>query len=110
MQIVSLQPVPSQTLSVTLNNQSCQINLYQKSAGLYFDLIVNGAPNPTVCGVLCLNGNPLVVYLYLGFLGDFFFIDTENLTTPSDPVYTGLGSRFQLVYFDAADVAAAQAA
>jgi hypothetical protein len=110
MQIVPLQPVPSQTLSITLNNQACQINVYQKSNGLYFDLIVNGAPNPTVVGVLCLNGNPLVVYLYLGFIGDFLFIDTENLATPSDPDFTGLGGRFQLVYFTAADVAAAQAA
>lgn len=110
MQIVPLQPVPSQTLGITLNNQACQINLYQKSTGLYFDLIVNGAPNPTVRGVLCLNGNPLVIYSYLGFVGDFLFVDTVNLTTPSDPIYTGLGSRFHLIYFVAADVAAAQAA
>lgn len=105
MLIVPLQAVPSQTLGITLNNQSCQINVYQKSNGLYFDLIVNGAPDPKVCGVLCLNANLLVIYLYLGFIGDFAFVDTENLTTPSDPDYTGLGGRFALIYFEPSDLA-----
>lgn len=104
MQVVPLQAVPSQTLSVTLNNQSCQINVYQKSTGLYFDLIVNGAPNPTVCGILCLNANLLIIYEYLGFIGDFAFLDTVNLTMPSDPDYTGLGSRFILMYFTPSDL------
>jgi len=107
MLIVRLQPVPSQTLSIVLDNQACQINLYQKATGLFFDLIVNGAAQPTVSGVICENGNSLVKYAYLGFNGDLLFVDTVDLTTPSDPFYTGLGSRYQMVYYDAADIAAA---
>lgn len=104
MQIVPLSSVPNQTVNITLSNQSCQINLYQKSTGLYFDLIVNGAPNPTVCGVICQNANRLVRYGYLGFIGDFCFLDTQNLVTPADPVYTGLGSRFDLAYLLPSDI------
>ena len=43
MQIIPLQAVPSQTLNVNLNNQACTINVYQKSTGLFIDLLVNDA-------------------------------------------------------------------
>jgi hypothetical protein len=38
---------------------------------------------------------------YLGFIGDLSFTDTQGT---SDPVYTGLGSRFVLLYLEASDL------
>lgn len=101
MLIVPLQATPNQTLSVILANQNCRITVYQRFFGLYFDLISNGAA--VRAGVSCLNGNKLVRYQYLGFTGDFLFFDTQGKT---DPVYTGLGARYQLAYLEAADLVA----
>lgn len=91
--IIPLQAVPSQSFSVGLSNQACQLNIYQKSTGLFFDLLV--ANVPVVTGVICRNLTKLVRYLYLGFIGDLAFIDTQG---SSDPYYTGLGSRYLLAY------------
>lgn len=102
MLIVPLQATPSQVLSVILANQSCRISVYQKFFGLYFDLVVPSNPTPGIrAGVSCLNGNRLIRYAYLGFIGDFLFFDTQGKT---DPVYTGLGTRYQLAYLEASDL------
>lgn len=100
--IIPLQAVPNQTLSTIIGNQNCRINVYQLFFGLYLDLIVNGVP--VRAGVSCLNRNRLIRYKYLPFIGDLVFFDTQGSL---DPVYTGLGGRFQLAYLEAADLAAA---
>ncbi len=98
--IIPLQAVPSQSFNVGLSNQACQVNIYQKSTGLFFDLLVANAP--IVTGVICRNLTKLVRYLYLGFIGEFAFIDTQGAT---DPYYTGLGSRYLLAYVPPATTA-----
>ena len=103
MQIVPLNANPNQTLTVGLLNQACQINVYQKSGGLFMDVYVNNAL--IIAGVLCENLNRIVRSLYLGFVGDFVFYDTQGT---SDPDYTGLGSRFQLVYLSPHDLSGPQ--
>jgi hypothetical protein len=40
---------------------------------------------------------------YTPFVGDFVFLDTQGT---SNPFYTGLGTRYQLIYLEAADLAA----
>lgn len=104
MQVISLQPIPNQTLQAQLGGQACTLNVYQQAYGLFMDVYVGATL--IVAGVICLNATLIVRSEYLGFSGDFEFLDTENLTTPSDPVYTGLGSRFQLIYLTAAEIAA----
>ena len=99
MQIIPLQPLPAQNFTVNLNNQPCQISVYQKLSGLYLDLQVNNAL--IIGGVLCQNLNRIVRSLYLGFSGDLAFIDTQG---QDDPVFTGLGDRFQLAYLAPADL------
>ena len=95
--IVPLQPVASQTLSVALNNQACQVNLYVLGSApfehLYLDLLVSDSL--IIGGVICQNLNPIVRDAYLGFVGDLMFQDTQGA---DDPVYTGLGSRWILNY------------
>lgn len=93
--VVPTQPVANQTLQVQLSGQACVINLYQTAYALFMDLYVGNSL--VVCGVICENLNRIVRSAYLGFDGDFAFVDTQGL---SDPIYYGLGSRWQLVYFD----------
>lgn len=98
MLIVPLQPVPSQAVTVLLGGQPSQIDLYQKSTGLFLDLRVSDAP--IIVGTVCLNRVPVVRSVYLGFAGDLMLFDTMGA---SDPDFTGLGSRFLLAYLTPAD-------
>lgn len=96
---IALQAVPNQTLATPLGNQNCQLNVFQKGEFVYMDVFVNAAP--IVLGVICENKNRIVRDRYLGFLGDFAFIDMQGDT---DPVYTGLGDRYQLIYLEEAEL------
>lgn len=100
MQLIPIQPVPSQQLQVVLANQNCQISIYQKPQGIFVDLISNGVTISTA--VIAQDANPLCPISYTGFQGNIVFTDTQG---NSDPVYTGLGSRYQLVYLTAAEFA-----
>jgi hypothetical protein len=102
MQIIPTQAVPSQTFQVNLANQVCQINIYQKPSGLYMDVICATMVNGGLWGVLCENLNRIVRSLYLGFSGDFIWIDGQGET---DPVFESLGSRYSLAYLAASDLA-----
>ena len=99
MLFIPLQQVPNQAVSVNLNGQYCQINVYQKFFGVFLDLYV--ADVLIIGGVLCENLNRCVRSAYLGFSGDLGFWDTQGT---SDPDYTGVGSRYQLVYLTPADL------
>jgi hypothetical protein len=105
MLIVPLQPVPNQTVTVSLANQTCRINVYQKDEGLFLDLYVNDVL--IIGGVICYNLTKIVRSLYLGFIGDLGFIDNNaSANVPAtDPVYSGLGSRYSLAYLELADLA-----
>jgi hypothetical protein len=94
MQVIPLTAVASQSFTIQLNGQNCEINIYQKSTGLYFDLILNGSG--IVNTMICLNAVGLVREIYLGFIGQLVFIDTQGT---DDPYYTGLGSRYILTYW-----------
>jgi hypothetical protein len=96
---VPLQGVPSQSLSVVLGDQNCQINVYVKSTGVYIDLYVSNAP--IVTATICRDRVRLVREKYLSFLGDLAFVDTEGT---SDPRLEGLGSRFILAYIQSNDL------
>ena len=100
MLIVPTQPVPNQTLRVLLDGQATQLDIYQKATGLFIDVFVNDVL--IIGGVICENLNRIVRSLYLGFSGDLAFID--NLTgqngVGTDPIYTGLGTRYSLAYIE----------
>jgi len=98
-EIVTLQAVPNQTLAVPLAGQNCQLNVYQKTGGLFIDVLIND--EPIILGVICQNKNRIVRDLYLGFAGDFAFFDTQG---EADPDYTGLGGRYQLIYIEASEL------
>lgn len=101
MKIIPLPAFASQTFNVVLAGQSCALNLYQKSTGLYLDLAIAG--RAVASGVLCRDRVKLLRQEYLGFLGDLAFMDTQG---QDDPHFDGLGSRWVLVYLEPEDVAA----
>ena len=95
MVVIPLVATPSQTLSVLLGGQNCNIRLYEKSTGVFFDLDVDSTP--VASGVICRDRLMLVRRAYLGFVGDLVFCDTQGT---DDPDSTGFGARFQLVYIE----------
>lgn len=117
MMTVPLISEPAQTLSFIAANQSCAISLYSLQTpgdilnsstttlltgypALYMDLSVGGV-SIYECR-LCRNLIPLLLGSeYFGFVGNFVFVDTLSNT---DPIYTGLGSQYQLVYLEASDL------
>jgi len=106
MQIVPLQPVPNQTLQVQLNGQACTLYVLQSPFGLFMTVYVG--TTLIIASVICENFNRIVRSLYLGFSGDFVFLDTQGT---EDPIYTGLGgstARFQLLYLTPAELPAGQ--
>jgi hypothetical protein len=96
MQDIPLSPKPSQSLQVALNGQSCVLEIYQLDYGLFINVYMND--KIIVGGQICQNLNRIVrdsiaAISAPGFVGDFFFYDTEGT---DDPIYTGLGKRFKL--------------
>ena len=98
MKQINIQSVPSQQLQAVLDGQNCAISVYVKEQCMFFDLSVNGTQ--IARAVQCKNLVSLVPTSYLGFAGWLLFYDTQGT---GDPVYTGLGSRWVLLYLDSAD-------
>jgi len=101
MLVVPVQPLPSQVISVQLGGQNCTLAIYQTSYAVFMDVYVSGALLDG--GRICENLNRVIRDAYLGFIGDLAFRDTQAM---SDPYYTGLGSRYVLIYLEADDLPA----
>lgn len=100
MQVVPLQPIPNQTLQSQLDGQPVTLTVYQNAYGLFVDAYLN---NVLIAGgVIGLNLVKLIRTVAGDFSGDFVFFDTQGL---ENPIYTGLGSRYFLVYFTAEELA-----
>jgi len=96
MQEIPRQAAPSQSVKVVLADQNCQLLIQQKPQGLFVDLSVDGTN--IVTSVIARDAVPLVCREYAGFSGNLLFIDTQGSL---DPEYTGLGTRYSLVYLTA---------
>ena len=99
MQIIPVQDVPSQTLTVNLAGQQTQLNIYTRTTGLYCDILVNN--KLILGGVACVNLARMVQNTYLGFIGDLAWNDSQGDTEPSTP---GLGTRYILYYITAEEL------
>lgn len=95
MLIVPLKAVPSQTEQIALGGQSALITVRTIGGLLYFSL--GGVLTNRIARD---RARLLVGAQYHGFLGDFAFVDTQGR---DDPRYPGLGTRWQLVYFNAGE-------
>lgn len=117
---VPLADVPAQSLNITLDGQAVTLNLYTlpRSAQwyslgqpntyqqpgqintLFMDVLFGG--NPVLTCIQCGNLQRLLeATQYTPFVGDFVFVDTQ---ASADPVSPGLGTRYQLIYLEAADL------
>ena len=114
MQVVPLEALPSQTLQIVLGGQNCALSVYTLDGYDYTDPTL-GTPNTNVYldfaynGIdvtetqICFNKKRLLINRqYLGFVGDFMFVDTQGT---NDPQFAGLGSRYVLLYLSASDLA-----
>lgn len=91
---IPLIATPSQSLSVQLGAQNCEITVSQKyEGGVFLTLRADG--QDIVTNSLCRNLVSVVRQDYLPFSGELAFVDTQGA---SDPDYTGFGTRFQLAY------------
>lgn len=94
---IPLSATSSQTLTVQLGEQSCRLTIRQRRTGLFVDLYVSDVA--VVLGVKALDRVGMVRGAYLDFTGQLFFVDTQGT---DDPSYAGLGSRWLLLWDDAA--------
>ena len=99
--VIPIQPIPNQLVAATLDGQPTKIAIYQKSTGLYVDVYKNDAL--VIGGVIALTGVRIIRDSYFGFLGDFLFTNTKP-SDASDPVYTGLGDQYLMMYLEAAEL------
>lgn len=91
---IPLIATPSQSLTVSLGGQQCDIQIVQKyKCGVFLSMAVNGVS--VISCVICRDRVSLVRRPYLPFAGTLAFIDTQGKT---DPDYTGFGTRYQLAY------------
>jgi len=93
-QTLPIQAVPAQTFQATLSEQDCQITIRQLASGVYIDVGIAGSP--VISGKRCTDRVSLIRYAYLNFIGYLYFVDTTQ--QGNDPYYSGLGSRYILVY------------
>lgn len=103
MQQIPIQPTPNQTLNCVIGGQNCTIVLSQKSEGIFVDVLVDNTR--VVSNVLAHDAVPLVCRTYDGFIGNLTFVDTQGNV---DPEYSGLGSRYALIYLSAEEYALVQ--
>jgi hypothetical protein len=113
MMVVPISDVPSQTLQTVLGGQNCNISVYIKTGAdltdqtlqtpkqqTYMDLSYDSITVTTTA--LCLDQERILLdRQYLGFVGDFMFVDTQG---SDDPVYTGFGTRWVLLYLESTDL------
>jgi len=102
MQIIPIQAVPNQTVTASLGGQQVQIDLRTMRTGLFANIFLNNAP--LLYGVQCLDRVRMIRNSYFGFTGDLGFVDQQGQT---DPVYTGLGTRYLLYYLEVSDIGSA---
>lgn len=101
MQTIQAQAVPNQQMQCQLGTQSVTLIIAQTTYGLFMTVEVAG--ETIIAGVICENLNRIVRDAYLGFSGDFVWYDTQGA---DDPIYTGIGTRFALIYLSPSDLAA----
>lgn len=103
MQEIPLRATGNQTLQVVLEGQNCSLRLYTRGLSdgvetLFCDLSID--QEPVFYGCPCLDGLPMPLYAWLGMTGQLVFIDMEGDEAPR---WSGLGSRWKLLYMSPAE-------
>lgn len=96
---IPINAVAYQSVKVPLSGQSVQLDIQQRSTGLYMNIWLNNTM--IMAGVLCQNKTWIVRKAYFGMPGDLTFVDTKG---DDDPNSSGLGDRFILYYQEGQNV------
>lgn len=99
MQQIPLTAVPIQRLAVTLDGQSCSIEVRQNGPRVYLSLWLG---EQMILGARVCRDRTLMLTgaHYLGFAGDLMWVDNSAF---DDPQWWGLDGRWSLVYLTAAE-------
>ncbi len=97
--VIPLNAVAFQSVQVPLSGQQFQLDIQQRSTGLYVTISMNGIM--IISGVLCQDRTWIVRRASYGLPGDFTFLDTLGET---DPMYSGLGAQYLLFYQEGQNV------
>ena len=92
---VPLSALPSQELSLVLSNQDVTVRVLTRGDYLYLDDLKDGSA--VIQGQLIVTGQNLLPSGLADFIGNFQMVDING---NSDPVYTGLGTQYRLLYSD----------
>lgn len=93
--IIPVPATPNPQFQCVLDGKQAQIALTTTNYGLFADVLYNGVP--VANSRLCLDRTDINPARYLGLPQALFFADVQGTT---DPVYTGFGTRYLLVYGD----------
>lgn len=104
-QIVPLQVLPNQHLTITLDQQKYDITLKTITDLTYATISVNGTK--VIDNVRCIPLHPLLPYKYLEGVGGNFVFYTTNDELPN---YMSFGVTHVLVYASVAELVALRAA
>lgn len=95
--IIPIRAVPAQTVQVALAGQP--VTLYLRQLGGRQYISVSWAGTVLCETVLMVNRSAIIRAAYTGFVGDIAVYDTQGDDAPE---YTGWGSRWLLLFNDAA--------
>lgn len=100
---ISLQTLPNQNLTTTLNNNNYAIQLKNCGGSMVVTIIRNGVT--LVQNLICVAGTPLIPYQYLED-GNFLFLTNDSEL----PDYTQFGITQFLIYASPSELEALRAA
>lgn len=92
MMVVPLEAIPNQRVDVVLSGSAYSVEILTRRGRLYITVWQDAA--------IILSNRYLAAYAPL--VKGFVLADTEGT---DDPVYEGLGARWQLLFAEAADIA-----
>jgi len=92
MQVIPLEPIPNQSLTLVLDGNRWSLTIKQAVTSMFADIALND--QPIMQGVRFCVGTPLIPYRYLQGFGNFLLLtDNEDL-----PDWQQFGASQQLVY------------
>ncbi len=95
---IQVAPLVAQSFKVVLGEQACEIEIRERLGRLYMSLVADGVTAWT--NYPCFDRQNIKPFRHMPFVGGLYFIDVEGY---SDPVASGLGTRYFLVYFPTED-------
>lgn len=94
MSTIPIGPYPNQNLTVLLSEQKCQIDIKQKSTGVFVNVTIDDML--MIQGQIALDRVPILFADYRGFVGTLQFEDNQGIDNPD---YLGFGDRWTLNYY-----------